>query len=245
MSFKKYALVGAILVLALSSCTMKYPQSAAATPKPTNPFTNPIPTGSEPMAQVEGFATGTAMAKTAIAAGGPSATPSNTPIGGVVTTATNTPIGGVIATSTSTPISVVIATSTNTPISGSTNIPTSTPVPVTGRPATYTLQTGEHPWCIARRYDVDPYDLLALSGLTVDQGYNLVAGTVLRIPQSGYFPGDRALRPHPTTYTVASSDETFYSIACLFGDIDPAQIAQANGLTLGSILTIGQAIKIP
>ena len=72
-----------------------------------------------------------------------------------------------------------------------------------------------------------------------------MAGTTLRIPQTGFFPGARALRSHPTTYTVTSSNETFYSVACLFGDVDPAQIAQANGLSLGSVLNLGQAINIP
>ena len=232
MPYMKYVLVIAIASLLISSCTMTYPGSTAATPT-ANPFTNPLPTSSDPMKDVESFATATALAKTAIAGGGPTATlgadgatpvPTNTPLGGVGIVPSSTPgIGG----------------------SGGGDTPTSTLAPVTGRPSTYTLQSGEHPYCIARRFNVDPDELLALSGLTRDQAYSLVAGTVLRIPQTGSFPGPRALRPHPATYTVTSSDETFYSIACLFGDVEPSHIAQANGLSLGSLLTIGQAIKIP
>ena len=53
----------------------------------------------------------------------------------------------------------------------------------------------------------------------------------MRIPQNGSgFPGDRTLRAHPTTYTVQSGD-TIYSIACLFGDVDPEAIAFVNNLT--------------
>lgn len=255
MSLNKYVLVSVILVLALSSCTMKYPQSTAATPQPTNPFTNPIPTGSNPMAQVEGFATMTAMAKTAIATGGSNVTPTNTLIGGATAIPTNTPfggsnitptntlIGGATAIPTNTPLGGATAIRTNTPISGVTAIPSNTAVVSTGRPATYTLQSGEFPYCIARRFNVNPDELLALNGL--NDGSLYLPGTTLKIPQSGSFPGDRALRSHPTTYTVTSSDETFYSIACLFGDVDPSQIAQANGIALGSALTTGQAIKIP
>lgn len=242
MPYIKYVLVIAIASLLVSSCTMKYPGSTAATPT-ANPFTNPLPTSSDPMKDVENFATATALAKTAIAGGGPTATPgadgdtpvpTDTPFGGSIPT--NTPLGGVGVVPSSTP-------GIGGPGAGDT--PTSTLAPVTGHPATYTLQSGEHPFCIARRFNVDPDELLALSGLTRSQAYSLVTGTVLRIPQTGAFPGDRALRPHPTTYTVASSDETFYSIACLFGDVEPSQIAQVNGLSLGSLLTIGQAIQIP
>jgi len=240
MPYIKYALVIAIASLLISSCTMTYPGSSAATPT-TNPFTNPLPTSGDPMKNVESFATATALAKTAIAGGGPTATlgadgatpvPTNTPLGGSIPT--NTPLGGVGVIPSSTP---------GIGGSGEGDTPTSTLAPVTGRPANYTLQQGEFPYCIARRFNVNPEELLSLNGLY--DGSLYMPGTMLQIPQSGSFPGDRALRPHPTTYTVTSSNETFYSIACLFGNVEPSQIAQANGLSLGSLLTIGQAIKIP
>ncbi len=117
--------------------------------------------------------------------------------------------------------------------------PTATP----GLPATYTLQKGEFPFCIARRFNVNPSEMLQLSGLPVAQTYP--QGTVLKIPQNGSsFPGNRTLRAHPTTYTVQSGD-TIYSIACLFGDVDPASIAFVNNLTKPFQLTAGQTISIP
>lgn len=236
MPHKKYAVAIIAVALLISSCTMSYPQSGTA--PTTSPFNQPLPTGSEPMSQVEGFATGTAMAKTAIAALGPSATPTATSDGLTTSTATLTP-GVNLSTSTPTPTPTLGANVTPAAITSP------TPTLVVGRPTTYTLQSGEHPYCIARRFNVNPDELLALSGLTREQAYSLAAGTVLKIPQSGSFPGERALRPHPTTYTVTSANETFYSIACLFGDVDPARIAQENNLALGSPLTIGQSIKIP
>jgi len=117
-------------------------------------------------------------------------------------------------------------------------VPTSTP----GHPTTYTLQSGEFPYCIARRFNVDPDDLLALNGLS--QGQILQPGLQLSIPATGFFPGDRALHAHPTQYSVAV-DDTIYGIACYFGDIDPTSIAVANGLTLSSPLTTGRILNIP
>lgn len=238
MPYKKYVLVIAIAALMISSCTMSYP-GADATPIPTNPFTKPLAT--DEMLQVQEYATGTAIAKTKQAGGdGPTA---QSP---VTTTVTPTPQNGVIPSATNTPINQSFVTATNTPGmggSGAGTTPTPTVGVVTGRPSQYVLQSGEFPYCIARRFNVDPEDLLALSGLV--DGVMYPAGTMLKIPTSGSFPGDRALRAHPTTYTVTSSEETFYSIACLFGDVDPGAIAQANGLALGSPLTLGQAIKIP
>jgi len=98
-----------------------------------------------------------------------------------------------------------------------------------GRPATYVLHAGEFPYCIARRFNVDPSDLLNLNGLS--SGEVLQPGMTLSIPATGSFPGDRALQAHPTQYTVAVND-TFYTIACAFGDVDPNTIAAANGLAV-------------
>jgi len=110
----------------------------------------------------------------------------------------------------------------STPIVVATAMPTPTP----GRPATYTLHEGEFPYCLARRFNVDPGELLALNGLA--PGEATYPGQVLRIPQTGSpFPAQRALRSHPATYTVQSGD-TIYSVACLFGDVDPMEIGRAH-----------------
>jgi hypothetical protein len=44
---------------------------------------------------------------------------------------------------------------------------------------------------------------------------------------------------------VSSSDQTVYGVACYFGDIDPAAIAAANGISVGASLTAGQQLTIP
>ena len=141
-------------------------------------------------------------------------------------------------------------TVTSTPSTSQTNTPeptaTSTgftyPTPTPGRPATYTLQNGEYPYCIARRFDVNPDDLLSLNGLNA---YSVTSpGLVLTIPQSGAFPWERARIAHPATYTVLAGD-SMGSIACAFGDADPNTIYAANGLKNGDVLVVGQVINIP
>jgi LysM repeat protein len=110
-------------------------------------------------------------------------------------------------------------------------------------PATYTLQRGEFPFCIARRFNVDPGELLRVNGLSSYSVY--YAGMVLRIPQSGQaFPGNKALQPHPATYNVVGGD-TIHTIACAFGDVDPDAIAYVNGLTPPYRLSPGQVLQIP
>lgn len=91
---------------------------------------------------------------------------------------------------------------------------------------------------------MDPGELLALSGLSNRQTF--YAGTVLHIPQTGKtYPGERMQRIHPAIHTVSRSDETIYTIACQFGDVDPLAIAQANGLSVDSVLSVGQQLNIP
>jgi LysM repeat protein len=122
------------------------------------------------------------------------------------------------------------------------NVPTSTP----GHPSTYTLMQGEFPYCIARRFNVNQDELLSLNNLTVATANNLLPGVVLRIPQSGNsFVGERALHPHPGTYTVLSGEETIYKVACYYGDLDPTQIIAANGLISPYTLHANQTLIIP
>jgi LysM repeat protein len=121
--------------------------------------------------------------------------------------------------------------------------PSPQPVSTETVPETYVLQEGEFPYCIARRFNVNPDDLLNLNGLS--RGQNVYPGTKLKIPQTGRtFPGERALLAHPTSYTVVGGD-TLYIIACKFGDVTPLAIAQANGLEVDAELTVGQTLQIP
>lgn len=124
---------------------------------------------------------------------------------------------------------------------------TTTPAPITelSVPANYTLHEGEWPYCLARRFDINPDELLAANGLNNNNANNLSVGTKLTIPQNaGSFGGNRSLRPHPATY-VASGADTFYSIACAFGDAWPEYIAEANGMDLDENIPGGTQLHIP
>jgi LysM repeat protein len=119
------------------------------------------------------------------------------------------------------------------------------PTVITDRPGSYTLQKGEFPYCIARRFNIDPAELLSLNGLTNGEIY--YPNLTLTIPQSGKpFPGTRALRSHPDTYNVTDASQTVSGVACAYGDVDPAAIVNANsGVSLTSPLTVGQQLTIP
>ena len=130
---------------------------------------------------------------------------------------------------------------TNTP----SPVPTSTPGTVTshGVPASYTLHKGEHPFCLGRRFNIDPDALLAHNSLV--RGVILYPGHTLQIPTNAKpFPGNRALKSHPDSYTVLTND-TFYSIACLYGDVYPEAIAEYNNMSVSQNLNAGTVIHIP
>jgi LysM repeat protein len=111
------------------------------------------------------------------------------------------------------------------------------------RPSSYTLQAGEFPYCIARRFNIDPKELAALNQLGAELAY--APGVVLIIPQTVHpFPATRALHPHPTTFTVTEPQMTVYKVACYFGDVEPAAIMQYNRLA-SPILSMGQTLQIP
>lgn len=227
----------AIFILILSSilisaCTQSLSSAPAVTSTPIPPdlFVSPFPSVENPMAMIEEFGKQTQAAQTAVAGGG---TPQ--PVESVVPT--TPPAVTPAAAETGTPTNSAPAAATTAVVVNS------TPVPEGVRPATYTLQEGEFPYCIARRFNVDPDALLKASGLTSPDVY--YEGLTLTIPQSGSFPGDRMLANHPTTYTVGSSQETLYSIACKFGNVDPAAIASANAISVSTKLTSGQQLQIP
>jgi LysM repeat protein len=260
MSNKKRASLAVITLIVsttlISACTQSLSQAPATTPTliATGLFVSPFPSVENPMAMIEEFAKQTAAAQTVAAGGvvttgtpGTAVTTTVTVTGTIIpplTDITNTP-GVSTTTVVSTPTNANAAVATTAVVSAATVMPpaNSTPVPAGVRPASYTLQYGEFPYCIARRFNVDPDALLSASGLTSPDLY--YPGLVLSIPQSGAFPGTRMLASHPATYTVASSDETLYSIACKYGDVEPGALASANGLSTGATLSVGQQIKIP
>ena len=220
-----------LVAILLSACNQPYSQVPAITFTPVpqnNLFASAQPTS---MGDVQAFATGSAVAQLTTSPGAPVVATAT--IGAGVTpqtAATNTPIVSVNPTSTAT-----LAAPSG---------PSATTIPAGSRPAAYTLQQGEFPFCIARRFNVNPDEILAVNGLTSGDLYYV--GQSLTIPQTGNpWPGTRALNAHPTTHTVTADQDTVYAVACHFGDVDPAAIAQANGISVSATVTAGQQLKIP
>lgn len=238
----------AIMVLAAvlaSACTQVYSQAplGTATLIPTGLFVSPFPSGQDPLKIVADLGTQTAMARTAQAGGLATSTVTGTP-----PTATATPTGPSLTPTVGTPVTLAVTTpapSTVMPVTrtATPQITSVAPTAPVTRPATYTLQQGEFPYCIARRYNVNPNDLLSINNIA--DGSLFYPGMTLTIPQTGSWPGDRALHSHPDTYTVDSPNTTIYGVACYYGDILPQTIASANGLSLSATLTVGQALTIP
>lgn len=122
---------------------------------------------------------------------------------------------------------------------------TAPPTAVIGKPASYTLKKGEFPYCIARRFNVDPKELLALNNLSTAQAETYQPGLPLSIPQSGAtFPPPRARNAHPTNYTVPQAT-TVYGVACYFGDVNPDDIISNNSIANPDSIAAGTTLNIP
>ncbi|MBT3320858.1 MAG: LysM peptidoglycan-binding domain-containing protein [Anaerolineae bacterium] len=164
----------------------------------------------------------------------PTATSTTAPTTDADTTATATPIvTDAVDTNTETPIPTLESTAT-------------ADTPSTGNPASYSLERGEFPYCIARRFNIDPNELLSLNGLSTAEAQNLQPGLTLNIPQGGKtFSGDRAWHPHPDASYNVPQTTTVYAIACYFGDVDPAAILSANTISDPNNITAGTTLSIP
>jgi len=226
-------MLGAVL---LAACNQPYSQAPVVTNTPIDPnslFATPVGNATE-LSPVEIFASQTAQVANPVTAVGA------TPTGGAAVTATITPFVSLPSNPAASPTSTLAV-----PAGG----PTSTPVPSGPKPPSYVLQEEEFPYCIARRFNVSPADLLQASNLTSPDIY--YAGMQLTIPQNSVWPvqdlGPRALRNHPATYTVTGdADFTVHGVACRFGDVTPDAIVAANsGISLGSTLSVGQSLTIP
>jgi len=226
--FRSFSLlIITLLVLGLVACVRAIPGSSKATTT-FDEESAALPTSAtDVMNQIYLFATQTAMAKMG-----------NTPGAQIATESPAVPV--------STEASAPMPTTgfvTPPPV-----LPSPSPAPLIATPplvvpSSYTLKKGEFPYCIARRFNVNPSELLSINGLS--SGSVVYTGMALIIPQTGRpFPGYRALRAHPTSYTVGPGD-TIYSIACYFGDVDPNAIAVVNGLTPPYRLSSGQVLRIP
>lgn len=208
-----------------AACTQTYSEVPLSTPTavPTSLFATAASTQSA-MQVVAAQSTQTAVAKSIQTSGVSTKT---TTVASAATVAVNT------ATTSMAAATVVV---TSAPATATATIaPIATTVMV--RPAIWTVKPGEFAYCLARRFDVNPNDL--------GVGSNLSVGDVVTIPQSGSFPGERALAAHPTSYTVQTGGTGIYAVACLFGDVLPQDIATANGLSLDATLSAGQVLQIP
>ena len=270
---KKYLLAGILLIsILLSACNRPYEGAAvAATSNPDEAFADDGALTMEAIktksaAQSQGTALPndlTAAVLTVTALNGTAVTPqtlitfTSTPIiGGQLTTVPSNTPAAVCTPSACAAGQTLICPSGN--CSGGCGMvcavvtSTFTPLPQGVTPSSWTLHAGEFPYCIARRFNLNPEYLLSYPGNEWTYGAPYFAGEVLVIPPAsdanrGPFPGTRALRAHPagTTYTVTGNDDTnLYAVACLFGDVDPNVLAQINGLSLGASLNVGQVIKI-
>ncbi len=247
MNRKLIGLVVTFTILSLLFTACQRPASVAPTVAPTATTDEiPFPVATQPQIMADILKqTQTAMALTTPTTGSfpmVTSTPAfvfNTP------SANTTPAVDNITPAVGGNITPGVGTGTpSTPAVIATTAPTKIvyPTPTPGRPATYTIQAGEFLWCLARRFDVSVGDLLTLNGMNNNSQPGI--GTVIKIPTSGSFGDGRALKTHPTTYTVLAGD-TMGKIACSFGDVDPNTVYAANGLTAGTALTVGQVLQIP
>lgn len=232
-----------LLALTLNACTRAASSAPVATATPKANFPKPVATSGMNAIEIAGT-------QTAVAAGSLPLPTSGTPAK-VIANPTFTPTGGELtpgaghataSSSDNTPMPTPTVGSAATAVANTPG-PLVTAAPVV-KPGTYVLHEGEFPYCLARRFNVNPAELLALNGLNSDQSY-YTPGTKITIPQSGgAFPGQRSLKTHPTQYTVRAGD-TIYSIACGFGDVDPQGIISVNNLSGTYTLTAGSNIQIP
>ena len=246
------------LAFVLAACQMPVPPRPPSGPTATSifaeytpqPSVEVPPTDTAPPLQVP---TGEAQTTEAPTAEAPTAAATTAAATSVVSPTASAP-ATVAPTATVTATLPAAATPTATPAPAVSPLATSQAVPTLAPgavlpsaslplPAKYTLQRGEFPYCIARRYNVNPYELMRLNSFSFRQFF--YAGQVVWLPQTGNpWPVERALHAHTSTYTVQSNRETFYSVACYFGDIDPAALAQANGMDVGAKLQKGQVLTL-
>ncbi|MEA3440623.1 MAG: LysM peptidoglycan-binding domain-containing protein [Chloroflexota bacterium] len=229
-------LLAAVLVLGLVACTRSKNPTAASVTEPTPTQVGGVePTTSEVLDYLNEFVTQTAAAAQGVTGEQtPQAPTSETP---AVPTGESAPSEETPVEPTAAPTATPEPTKEPEPTART--VPTVTP----GLPATHTVKSGEHVYCLSRRYNVNPNEMLTINGLA--SGTILRAGMKLTIPKTGNpFPGNRALKSHPTTYMV-KQNETIYTIACDYGDVEPWAIAYANGLSEPYKLKAGQKIYIP
>ena len=102
---------------------------------------------------------------------------------------------------------------------------------------TYTVQSGDSLWSIAKRYNVTVDALKSANKLTTNV---LSIGQVLKIPES--VVGDNNISENEIIYVVAPGD-SLWAIARQYG-VTVDQLKQTNNL-VSDLLTVGMELKIP
>ena len=204
-----------IFIIIIASLMFSACTMSASTPPPVTPTTN--------LSEIARQATETAIAKT--------------------------PKAGDTQVPDTTAETEVEATSTQEDVAAPTNTPepeeTEEVAIVTeyAVPDSYTLHQGEFVYCLARRFNILPEDIMDYNA--IESGTIFYPGETITIPSNARaYVGNRALQYHPATYTVVYGD-TLYSISCLYGDVDPRAIAAANDLDIDQVLTPGTVLQIP
>jgi LysM repeat protein len=220
------------MMLLLAGCTISYSNPPTGSPKANG--TSAYSTNSGPVATMNALRT--AFIQQTAQAGGQNGTPAGATNTSSFATAAVTPTVATTPGAQDTQAAVPTATqAAAVPL-----VPTSTP----GVPTTYKIHEGETIYCLARRFNIDPVDILAVN----NDDPNVYPDDVINIPSNGAaFPGERALHPHTANmaYTVTADYDTVYKIGCYFGDVDPNRIIAANSLKDPFTLTLGQKIVIP
>ena len=124
-------------------------------------------------------------------------------------------------------------------------------------PTSYTVLSGEWVYSIARKFNLDPQEIIDLNGLVAP--YALTPGQTLKLPgdcPSGttpvvvatVTPGGPTVTPGGTiaagTVYYVQAGEWVYSIARKFG-VDPQAIIDTNNLAAPYTLSVGQKLIIP
>jgi LysM repeat protein len=163
---------------------------------------------------------------------------------------------------TSTPLVVVTQGTPSAPLAtAGTGTPktttAATAAATTCGPTSYTVLSGEWVYSIARKFNVDPQEIIDLNGLVAP--YALTPGQTLKLPgdcPSGttpvvvatVTPGGPTITPGGTiaagTVYYVQAGEWVYSIARKFG-INPQAIIDTNGLAAPYTLSVGQKLIIP
>lgn len=113
-----------------------------------------------------------------------------------------------------------------------------------GRPkdpasATYTVRSGDSPWAIARRHDIELDDFLVWNGMTRASTLRVGQRVVVSSPRAAPAP---AVATRASTYTVRAGD-TLSGIAAKHG-VAMADLQDWNGLKDPSALRVGQTLRL-